>query len=102
MILRDSSSRVHQYQPGYVGEVVVRGRQARDGSCLMLDEYRGGIRINVESPPRVAESLNALKMDIVARHARRYRGTRLSRARRRRWDRTHHRSSQARGEIIAA
>ena len=49
----------------------------------------------------VGHKRGAFHVDIVARHARRYRGTRLSRERRRRWDRTHHRSPQVRGEIMA-
>jgi len=40
----------------------------------------------------VGHKCEAFHVDIVARRARRYSGSRLSRERGRRWDRTHHRS----------
>ena len=49
----------------------------------------------------VGHKCGGFHVDIVARHARRYRGTRLSCERRRDGDRTSHRPSQCRGEVMA-
>jgi len=50
----------------------------------------------------VGHKRGAFHVDIVARHARRYRGTGLSRERRTHGDWVNHRPSQCRGEVTGA